>query len=109
MWDTHKMLQKLSVDVPDKLIIIEEAQFFIGLVEFVKNLVDNEGRDVVVVGLDGDYRRKPFPEILDCISLADRVTKLTALCKRCADGTPAIFTHRLSNETSQVLVGGQAT
>ncbi len=107
MWDTRKMLQKLTVDVPDKLVIIEEAQFFTGLVDFVQNLVDKEGRDVVVVGLDGDWRRKAFPEILDCIPLADKVTKLTALCKRCANGTPALFTHRLSEETSQVFVGGQ--
>ena len=106
MWDTHTMLQKLRMDVPDKLVIIEEAQFFRGLVEFVKHLVDEERRDVVIVGLDGDWRRKPFPEILDCIPLADKVTKLHALCKRCRDGTPGLFTHRLSNDTAQVSVGG---
>ena len=105
MWDTHRTLNRL-VDIPERLVIIEEAQFFRGLVEFVKHLVDEEGRDVVVVGLDGDWRRKPFPELLDCIPLADKVTKLTALCKRCADGTPALFTHRLTQETAQVSVGG---
>jgi thymidine kinase len=35
------------------------------------------------------------------------VEKLTALCRRCADGTPALFTHRHSGpHDQQVIVGG---
>jgi thymidine kinase len=88
-----------------KLIIIEEAQFFSGLYDMVKNLVEVYKRDVIVVGLDGDSERKPFGEILELIPLADTITKLTALCKRCGDGTPALFTYSKWTKDTQVCVG----
>jgi thymidine kinase len=89
-----------------RLIVIEEAQFFPDLVGFVKNLVDVLGKHVVVVGLDGNAERAPFGEILQLVPLADRVTKLTALCKRCGDGTPAIFTAALSGEAVRSAAEG---
>jgi thymidine kinase len=36
--------------------------------------------------------------VLDLVPLCDRVTKLTAMCKRCADGTPALFTFAAAAE-----------
>jgi thymidine kinase len=90
-----------------KLIIVEEAQFFIDLVVFVKSMVDYEDKNMVVVGLDGDYNRKPFGQLLECIPLADKVTKLTSLCSRCADGTPALFSYRKNSAVEQVCVGGK--
>ena len=92
-----------------KLIIIEEAQFFSGLYDMVKLLVETYKRDVIVVGLDGDSERKPFGEILELIPLADTITKLTALCKRCGDGTPALFTYCKSPKSTQVCVGDADT
>ena len=91
-----------------KLIIIEEAQFFEGLYDMVKNLVEVYKRDVIVVGLDGDSDRKPFGEILQLVPLADTITKLTALCKRCSDGTPALFTYSTAKKSTQVCVGDAA-
>jgi thymidine kinase len=88
-----------------KLIIVEEAQFFTGLVEFVKLVVDTMCRDVILVGLDGDSKRRPFGEILQCIPMADKVEKLTALCARCANGKEAIFSRRLTSSEEQMLVG----
>ena len=88
-----------------QLIIIEEAQFFTGLYEMVAKLVEVYKKDVIVVGLDGDSERKPFGEILQLIPLADNLTKLTALCKRCGDGTPALFTYCKLTKDTQVCVG----
>jgi len=88
------------------VIIIEEAQFFDDLVIFVKSC---EKKNVIVVGLDGDYNRKPFGQVLDCIPLADKVTKLTAMCQGCSDGTPGLFTFRKTATNGQVLVGGAET
>jgi len=76
-----------------RLVVIEEAQFFCDLVPFVQAVVDRDGKHCVVVGLDGDAERRPFGRVLDLIPMADRVTKLTAMCRLCKDGTPAIFTH----------------
>lgn len=91
-----------------KFIVIDEGQFFPDLKEFVEYLVDHIGKDVLIVGLDGDADRKPFGQVLDCIPLADKVTKLSALCKECGDGTEAIFTFckKPKEKTEQVLVGG---
>jgi thymidine kinase len=42
------------------------------------------------------------------VPYADRVTKLTAMCKLCADGTPAIFTFaHATDRTSTVCVGAE--
>jgi thymidine kinase len=89
-----------------KLIVIEEGQFFEDLYEFVLKAVEEDGKHVVVGGLDGDCFRKPFGQILQLIPLADRLTKLTSLCKMCADGTVGLFTFR-NNESKEIVeVGG---
>ena len=90
-------------------IIIEEAQFFNGLYDIVKRIVEVYKKNVIVVGLDGDSDRKPFGEILQLIPLADSVTKLAALCKRCSDGTEGHFTALVADKagkTEQIYVGG---
>lgn len=89
-----------------KLIIIEEGQFFEDLYEFVLKAVEKDGKHVVVGGLDGDCFRKPFGQILKLIPLADRVTKLTSLCKMCADGTVGLFSFRISKAKEIIAVGG---
>lgn len=88
-----------------QLIIVEEAQFFNGLVNFVKHVVDTLRKNVILVGLDGDSNREPFGELLQCIPLADKVEKITALCARCANGKEAIFSRRLVQSAEQVEIG----
>jgi len=88
-------------------VIVDEAQFFIDcLVDFVREAVDVCGKQVTVVGLDGDAARRPFGDILALVPLADSVEKKTALCRRCGDGTAAIFSRALVAPTEQVAVGG---
>lgn len=89
-----------------QLVIIDEAQFFKDLKEVVQYIVDVLRKDVVLVGLDGDADRKPFGQVLDCIPLADEVTKLKAFCRDCGDGTEAIFTYCNQAKAEQVAVGG---
>lgn len=100
-------------DLPPQLmtdhhvIIVEEAQFFHHLVPFCEHAVDTLGKRVYLVGLDGDSNRRKFGEILDCIPLADTVERLTAFCRRCANGTPGLFSYRCSGPyDQQVIVGG---
>jgi thymidine kinase len=90
------------------LIVIEEAQFFAGLYDFVKLILETYNKQIIVVGLDGDSDRRPFGEILQLIPLADTVTRLTALCKRCGDGTPGLFTFH-KGKAVQILIGGSGT
>jgi thymidine kinase len=96
-----------SVDIAAyKVIIVDEAQFFKHLVPFVEWAVDTHHKHVYLVGLDGDSNRRKFGEILDCIPLADRVLRLTSFCRRCADGTPGLFSYRREYSDQQVIVGG---
>jgi thymidine kinase len=88
-------------------IVVDEAQFFVDcLISFVRAAVNEHGKHVVVVGLDGDAEQRPFGDVLPLIALADSVEKKTALCRRCGDGTPAIFTRALAARDEQVAVGG---
>jgi len=89
-----------------KVIIIEEGQFFNNLVEFVLEAVEKFGKHVIVAGLDGDASRKPFGELLNLIPYCDNIVKLKALCKRCNDGTEALFTSNKGTITSTIDVGG---
>ena len=86
------------------VILINEGQFFPDLEEFVRILLDN-GKQIYVCGLDGDFERKKFGKLLDLIPLCDKVTKLTSLCSLCKNGTPGIFSKRISEETEQTVVG----
>ena len=62
-------------------------------------------KKIYVCGLDGDFQCKKFGQILDLIPLCDRVTKMTSLCSLCKDGTPGIFSKRISSEKKQTIVG----
>lgn len=86
------------------IVLINEAQFYSDLVPFVEGIVA-KGKRVYVAGLDGDFERKKFGRILDLIPLCDKVTKLTSLCALCNDGTPGIFSKRLTSESGQTLIG----
>ena len=69
--------------------------------------VDTYSKHVIVSGLDGDSERKPFGDILRLIPHAEKVSKLSALCLECNDGTEAFFSKRLIYEdmSSQISVG----
>ena len=86
------------------VILINEGQFFPDLYDAVVDML-KYNKKVYICGLDGDFERKKFGQILDLIPMCDKVTKLTSLCSQCKDGTPGIFSMRLTNETAQTVVG----
>jgi thymidine kinase len=94
-----------DVYTSSEVILIEEGQFFGDLYDFVRHAVEVDNKHVIVAGLDGDYRREPFGDLLRLIPLADKVTRLHALCAVCRDGTQAHFTKRLNGIQHQTWVG----
>ena len=77
------------------VIGIDEAQFFShDLVNVVCQLI-NENRRVIVAGLDLDFRGTPFGCMPLLLAIADKVSKLQAICTQC--GHDAHFTQRLVN------------
>ena len=62
-------------------------------------------KKIYICGLDGDFERKKFGQILNLIPLCDKVTKLTSLCSLCTNGTAGIFSKRITCEKEQTVVG----
>lgn len=76
-----------------QVLLIEEVQFFDpAIVEFLVQQADR-GVDVIVAGLDQDFRRMPFGPMPALLAAADEVIKLRAICMKC--GNPASHTYRM--------------
>jgi thymidine kinase len=101
---TNCITDILDILTNPQVIIINEGQFFDDLYTTVVSLL-SKGKKIYVGGLDGDFERKKFGQILDLIPMCDKVTKLTSLCSICKNGTPGIFSKRLTMETEQTIVG----
>lgn len=75
------------------VVAIDEAQFFDDMILKVCRDLADEGRRVIVAGLDTDFRGNPFGPVPWLMATADRVDKLHAICMVC--GKPATRTQRL--------------
>ena len=87
------------------VIVIEEAQFFKGLYDFVMESAEKDNKIIILAGLDGDSNREEFGDIIKLIPKCDSVVKLHALCSICKDGTLAPFTKRLIENKNQIFIG----
>ena len=102
------------VDTADQILLlvgeasvigIDEAQFFgVELVAVCQHLA-NEGKRVIVAGLDQDYLGQPFEPTPQLMAVAEHVTKLHAICMQC--GAPANHSQRLSGGDQRVLLGAK--
>ena len=84
-------------------IYIDEGQFFQGLKDFVIKAAELDDKNITICGLDGDFNRETFGEIIDLIPYSDSICKLTAICSICRNGTPAIFSKKIVNDDSQII------
>ncbi len=82
---------------------IDEAQFFDDAIVEVCNQLANNGKRVIVAGLDMDFEGKPFGPMPNLLAVAEFVTKVHAICAQ--TGELASFSFRLSENSSQVLLG----
>lgn len=76
-----------------EVIAVDEVQFFDEEMVAIVNQLADEGKRVMVAGLDMDFRGVPFGIMPQLITHAEFVTKLTAVCMKC--GAPATRTQRL--------------
>lgn len=90
---SEEILTKIKQDT--EVIAIDEAQFFdMKIVEVCQVLAD-QGKRVIVAGLDQNFRGEPFGPMPDLLAIAEYVDKLHAICMVC--GRPATRTQRLVN------------
>jgi thymidine kinase len=91
------------------VIAIDESQFFVDLLEFVKKWLAL-GKIIYVAGLDGDIEQNIFGEIVYLIPYATEVRKLNAVCEICRKAkkiVPAPFTIRKAQSKERKIIGGK--
>lgn len=82
---------------------IDEAQFFDDAIVDVCNQLANNGKRVIVAGLDMDFEGKPFGPMPNLLAVAEFVTKVHAICAQ--TGQLASFSFRLTDEDRRVMLG----
>ena len=99
--ETPQEILELSKDA--QVIGIDEAQFFSKEIVDVCNQLANDGKRVLVAGLDQDYRGIPFEPMPQLLAVAEYITKTLAICVVC--GNPADKTQRKIISAERVVVG----
>lgn len=93
----------LRVGRDAEVIGIDEVQFFDPSIAGVCEQLADEGKRVIVAGLDQDYTGRPFEPVPQLLAMAEYITKTLAICVRC--GNPANRTQRVGAATGRIAVG----
>ena len=105
-------LPGITVDTADQIILltssaqvvcIDEAQFFDERIVEVSNTLANDGKRVIIAGLDMDFEGNPFEPMPQLLAIAEYITKLHAICAE--SGMLANYSQRVVDSSEQVLVG----
>lgn len=104
---SHEEFEAAILNKTLDVVAFDEAQFFDSwwIVDAVKKLAWEMGVDVLIAGLDLDYRKESFGQIPILLTIADEAPKLTAVCFQC--GKEARFTQRIKGSQEQFQVGGK--
>jgi thymidine kinase len=103
--NSRALLTEVNADA--EVVGIDEGQFFDADLPAVCNELANQGKRVIVAGLDQDYLGKPFEPMPQLLAIAEYITKTLAICMVC--GNPANHTQRLVASQDRVLLGAQGT
>ncbi|MGV0922662.1 thymidine kinase [Empedobacter tilapiae] len=82
---------------------IDEAQFFDEGIVDVANELANQGKRVIVAGLDMDFKGRPFGPMPNLLATAEYITKVHAICVR--TGNLANYSHRKIDSDRLVELG----
>jgi len=96
--------QLLDAVHPDtEVVAVDEGQFFDAELPMILSTLADQGKRVIVAGLDQDYLGKPFEPMPQLLAIAEYITKTLAICMVC--GNPANHTQRLVASKDRVLLG----
>ncbi|HEX6982284.1 MAG TPA: thymidine kinase [Balneolaceae bacterium] len=99
--DTADQIVLLTGDA--KVVCIDEAQFFDNQLIDVANTLANDGKRVIIAGLDMDFKGRPFEPMPQLLAIAEYITKLHAICAE--SGMMAHYSQRVVENEGRVLVG----
>lgn len=93
------------IDLADdaQIVCIDEAHFFDNTLVDIANKMANNGKRVIIGGLDMDFEGKPFEPVPQLLAVAEYITKLHAVCSK--SGMIASYSQRLNENKDRVLVG----
>lgn len=98
---TAEMISQIHEDT--QVVGIDEAQFFdMAIIDAVNELAE-QGKRVIIAGLDQDYTGKPFEPMPQLLSVAEFITKTHAICVKC--GSTANYSQRTVESDARVEVG----
>ena len=103
--DSRVLLGQVNEDT--EVVGIDEGQFFDAELPKICNALANQGKRVIVAGLDQDYLGQPFEPMPQLLAIAEYITKTLAICMVC--GNPANHTQRLVVSDDRVLLGAHGT
>lgn len=86
-----------------EVIGIDEAQFFDNDLVRIANELANDGKRVIIAGLDQDFTGRPFEPMPQLLAIAEFITKTHAICVKC--GRTANYSQRTFQSEAQVEVG----
>jgi thymidine kinase len=98
---SRELLEKTARDT--EVVGIDEGQFFDAELPTVCTTLADQGKRIIVAGLDQDYLGKPFEPMPQLLAIAEYITKTHAICMVC--GNPANHTQRLVASADRVLLG----
>ena len=101
----QELLERVGKDT--EVVGIDEGQFFDAELPAACNTLADQGKRVIVAGLDKDYLGKPFEPMPQLLAIAEYITKTLAICMVC--GNPANHTQRLVQIGDRVLLGSGGT
>jgi thymidine kinase len=86
-----------------QVVAIDEAQFFDSELITVCSELANAGVRVIIAGLDMDFLGKPFGIMPELLAIAERVTKVHAICIDCF----AVANHsfRMTDDKNLIQIG----
>jgi thymidine kinase len=102
---SRALLDQVAADT--EVVGIDEGQFFDADLPTVCDTLADQGKRVIVAGLDQDYLGQPFDPMPQLLAIAEYITKTLAICMVC--GNPANHTQRLVVSEDRVLLGAQGT
>jgi thymidine kinase len=86
-----------------EVVGIDEAQFLGNDLVQISNELANQGKRVIIAGLDQDFTGRPFEPMPQLLAIAEFITKTHAICVKC--GRTANYSQRTFQSEAQVEVG----
>ena len=96
---------KFILDLVENISVVglDEAQFFDDSIINVVLKIVEDGKRVIIAGLDMDFTGKPFGPMPHFLAIAEYITKVHAICQHC--GNLATHSYRKEQGGGQVVLG----